>query len=232
MLRSQRATNTGRPADPRRPYALDMLHCAACDKRLTGDTGYYRHREPCLPFVAARSMRSGRGRSNGHAYRKELYEQVVEGLLEEASAGAATMAAVMAEVVRTDGGPDRGRQDRITAERERAMARYLRDRDSAVLDRTMASLDREEAAAEAVQPAAAVPADVAVRYLRDLPETWRKADGGNGRQLLASALFSRIDVLGLREATVHLSEYAVRHGLCSSLPEEFGISVSGRGERI
>jgi len=38
--RAQRATNTGRKADPRRPYALDMLHCAGCGKRLTGDTGY------------------------------------------------------------------------------------------------------------------------------------------------------------------------------------------------
>jgi hypothetical protein len=37
----------------------------------------------------------------------------------------------------------------------------------------------------------------AVRYVRDLPDAWRKAEGGSGRQLLASALFDRIDVLGI-----------------------------------
>ena len=37
--RARRATNTSRPADPRRPYALDMLHCAAC-----GKPAHRRHR--------------------------------------------------------------------------------------------------------------------------------------------------------------------------------------------
>ncbi len=54
---------------------------------------------------------------------------------------------------------------------------------------------------------------------------------GSGRQLLASALFDRIDVLGMQEATVHLSAHAVRHGLAAALPAEVGILVSGRGER-
>ena len=54
-VRARRATNTGRPADPRRPYALDMLHCAACGTRLTGDTGYYRHRDACTAFVGGSS---------------------------------------------------------------------------------------------------------------------------------------------------------------------------------
>ena len=69
------------------------------------------------------------------------------------------------------------------------------------------------------------------RYVRELPETWRKAEGGSGRQLLASALFSRIEVLGIREATVHLSAHAVRHGLAAALPAEMRILVNGRGER-
>ena len=76
-----------------------------------------------------------------------------------------------------------------------------------------------------------VPAEVAVEYLRELPVTWAKATGGTGRQLVADALFERIEVLGLQEATAHLSEHAVRHGFAEALPEEFGISVSGRGER-
>jgi hypothetical protein len=56
-------------------------------------------------------------------------------------------------------------------------------------------------------PIEGVPAEVAVRYVRELPKTWRNAEGGKGRQLLASALFDRIDVLGISEATVHLSAH-------------------------
>ena len=229
--RARRATKTGRPADPRRPYALDMLHCAACGKRITGDTGYYRHREPCAAFVGARPVHRGRGQSPGHAYHREMYEQIVEELLAVASIGAGTIAGVVGEVNRAKPVPDRSAIDRIGRERERAMARYLRDRDAAALDRTMSSLDADGARLEQLDPAEAVPTDVAVRYVRDLPETWRKAEGGPGRQLLASALFDRIDVLGIQEATVHLSAHAVRHGLGAALPEEVGILVNGRGER-
>ncbi len=111
------------------------------------------------------------------------------------------------------------------------MARYLRDRDTAALDATMRRLDGEEAAARQPRVEEGVPADVALRYLRELPETWARRPEARGAQLLADALFERIEVLGLREATAHLSEHAVRHGLAAVLPEEFGISVSGRGER-
>ena len=76
-----------------------------------------------------------------------------------------------------------------------------------------------------------VPAEVAVGYLRELNKTWQEAEGGQGRALLAQALFERIDVLGMKEATVTLTEHASRHGFGAVLPEEFGISVSGRGER-
>ncbi len=230
--RARRATNTSRPADPRRPYALDMLHCAACGKRLTGDTGYYRHREPCAPFVAARPEHHGRGRTLGHAYRRELYEQIVEELLAAASVGAPAIASVVGEVNRAASAPDRSMLDRIARERGRAMARYMQDRDGSRLEQTMNRLDQQQAAAETRERLDEIPADVAVRYVQDLPETWRKAEGGSGRQLLASALFDRIDVLGIQEATVHLSAHAVRHGLAAALPTEVGILVSGRGERI
>ena len=176
--RARRATKTGRPADPRRPYALDMLHCAACGRRLTGDTGYYRHREPCPPFTAARPEHRGRGQSPGHAYRRELYEQIVEGLLAEASLGAGAIAGVVGEVGRAAPAPDRSVPDRIARERERAMARYLRDRDAAALDRTMVGLDREQAAADNRRPTEAIPADVAVR-LR--PGAARDLAQGRGR---------------------------------------------------
>lgn len=231
--RAHRATNSGRPADPRRPYALDMLHCAGCGRRLTGDTGYYRHREPCVPFVTARpAVPRTRGRWNGHAYRKEIYEEIVEGLLGEMSAGAATITAVVAAGGPANAAVDRRELDRIERERTRATTRYLRDRDSARLDAAMRELDRAAEAAHTATVSAAVPADVAVQYLQELPKTWQKADGGTGRQMVASALFDRIEVLGLREATVHLTEHAVRRGVAAALPPELEISVSGRGERI
>jgi hypothetical protein len=68
------------------------------------------------------------------------------------------------------------------------MARYLRDRDASRLEQSMARLDQEQAAAETRERSDDIPADVAVRYVQDLPETWRKAEGGSGRQRLASAL--------------------------------------------
>ena len=231
--RAHRATNTGRKADPRRPYALDMLHCASCGKRLTGDTGYYRHREPCAAFVDARPVAPRtRGRWNGHAYRKELYEEVVEGLLGEVALRAGTLTRVVGVLDGLKPAPDRWELDRIERGRTRATTRYLRDRDMVRLDATMRELDRAAEAAWTPKTADLIPADVAVRYLRELPDTWRAAKGGAGQQLLASALFSRIEILGLREATVHLTEHAVRHGIAAALPEEVGISVSGRGERI
>jgi hypothetical protein len=37
--------------------------------------------------------------------------------------------------------------------------------------------------------------------------------------------------LGMAEATLTLTEHASRHGFGAVLPDEIGISVSGRGER-
>lgn len=95
----------------------------------------------------------------------------------------------------------------------------------------MSRLDREAMLGAAPNPAAPIPTDVAVRYLRDLPTTWRRAEGP-GRAQLARALFARIDVLGLQEATVHLTDHAVRHGFAAALPGELRVLVCGRGERI
>jgi hypothetical protein len=66
--------------------------------------------------------------------------------------------------------------------------------------------------------------------LRDLPGTWRAAADGLEQQMIASAAFRRIDVLGLREATAHLTDDAVRHGVAAALPAEVRISVRGRGK--
>jgi hypothetical protein len=75
------------------------------------------------------------------------------------------------------------------------------------------------------------PAD-AVRYLRELSSTWQAADGGVGRRMLTEALFERIDVRGFRDVTLRLTDEALAHSFGAVLPAEFGISVSGRCERI
>jgi hypothetical protein len=120
----------------------------------------------------------------------------------------------------------------IEAERDHALARYRRDRDAAGLERTMDELDRRERRLSDQDEGGEVPPEVAAGYLMELPDTWRKAEGGRGRQLLAAALFDRIEVLGLREATVHVSAEAARHGLAAALPSELSLPVNGRGERI
>ena len=92
--------------------------------------------------------------------------------------------------------------------------------------------DEEEQEAKEEKVEDGVPAAEAVRYLRDLSETWAAADGGQGRKMLAEALFERIEVRGFREARLHLTDAAIAHGFGAVLPESFAISVSGRGESV
>jgi DNA invertase Pin-like site-specific DNA recombinase len=233
-FRAKRATNAGRPASPSRPYALPMLHCAACGRHLAGDTGYYRHLDPCAPFTAAQPPEMRRGRALGHAYRRERYEAVVGGLLDQVKLGAGTLASVVGELVETGPAVDRLTLARVDRERDAAIARYRRDRDARVLEATMARLDAEEAEARQERTPDAVPAGDAVRYLEQLAETWHELEDepGRGRRMLAEALFERIDVLGFREATVQLTEHAVAHGFAAVIPSRLSLEGKSRGERI
>lgn len=234
-LRATRATNAGRPASPHRAYALSMLHCAACGDRLIGDTDYYRHQAVCADFAASTPdwPAGWHGRRDGKGYRRQLYEAVVAEVLEEVSVGAETLTRVVGLVAASPSSPDRLGLVRIERERDAALAHYRRDRDSAALDRTMARLDTEEREARQVHQAAGVPADVAVGYLRELATTWRHAEGGPGRRMLAEALFERIDARGFREATLRLSETAIAHGFAAVIAERLDLTVGyGRGERI
>jgi hypothetical protein len=95
----------------------------------------------------------------------------------------------------------------------------------------MTRLDAEEREARQERVVDGVPPADAVRYLRELQPTWEAADGGPGRQMLAEALFERIEVRGFREVRLHLTDAAIAHGFRAVLPESFGISVDGRGER-
>jgi hypothetical protein len=51
--------------------------------------------------------------------------------------------------------------------------------------------------------------------------------------MLAETLFSRIEVPGGRETTIHLTDTAVAHGFAAAIPDRLDVTVgNGRGERI
>ena len=233
--RAARATTAGRPASPHRAYALLMLHCAACGVHLIGDTNYYRHPEVCAAFAKATPEwpPGWRGRRDGKGYRRQLYEGVIEQVLERVAVGADTLTRVVGLVAAPPATADQLALARIERERDAALARYRRDRDTAALDATMSRLDREEHEARQPRAADGVPAEVAGAYLRDLAATWRHAAGSPGRRMLAQALFERIEALGFREATLRLTATAIAHGFAAVVPERIELTVGyGRGERI
>jgi len=83
----------------------------------------------------------------------------------------------------------------------------------------MAWLDLEESEARRPSQPDGIPADVAVCYRRELSTTWRKAEGGSGRRMLAEALRTdRRSQLGFREATLRLTGEAIAHGFAAIIP--------------
>lgn len=71
-----------------------------------------------------------------------------------------------------------------------------------------------------------------VRRLRELATTRQKADGGSGGRLLAEALSRQIEVLGSREATIHIADEAVAHGFAAVIRDRLDVTIGyGRGER-
>lgn len=233
--RHRRATNTGRPASPSRPYALRMLTCAACGSRLTGDTNYYRHRDACDAFIAAAPPRppGSRGRRPGMGYRRESVEDLVGALLTKVCVDDTVIADVVSAIGRQAQVPDPVAQARIGQQRDAAVRRYLADRDTRGLEAAMSRLDAEEVQAREVRVVESVPADFVVKSLRNLAVTWTKAAGGLGRRGLAEALFAEIKLLGMTEMEVSLTDSAVARGLGAALPESMTLIVgNGRGERI
>ncbi len=49
--------------------------------------------------------------------------------------------------------------------------------------------------------------------------------------MLTEALCQRIEVRGFQDVTLRLTDEALSNGFGAVLPERFGVSVSGRGER-
>ncbi len=227
----------GRQAYPSRPYALGrLLFCAACGRRLIGDTGRYRHLDPCDAFVGARPdsppARFPLVRVHGHSYAAEVYDRIVPAALAHVAASATVKASVV-ELLGERSAVDTLTLARIQKDRDAALARYVRDRDPGALEAEMARLDAEEA--DALAATRSVDPRTALDYLANLPRLWGDADPER-RQQMAGALFERVDVLGIREATITPSPEAVAHGW----REAWGDTVLrlsdrgdyGRGERI
>lgn len=223
-VRARRATNTGRPAARRRPYALPMLRCAACHRRLSGDTGYYRHRDACPVFLAARP----KGVARGKAYRREWYEAAVGALLRTVSLRADTITRVVAEIVEPASVPNHLALARVSRGRDQAARRYLRDRDSRALEATMARLDVDEHSARNVHPAEGIPAARAVSWLASLAAAWMELrdDDGPERTMLARSLFVALEATGFRELGVRLTPDAIAHGFADVLPSSFVIPAA------
>lgn len=228
-VRERRRTRDGRPPR-RRHYALSMLRCASCGRRLIGDTGRYRHTDPCGAFVAAGVAPKRRARGQhaellGRSYPADVYERLVSELLEGVALGADAITAAIADTRGSE--PDRVALARIDRERDEAVVRYRRTRDAGELERTMARLDVEAELARSVETIEPLPAEEAVAFLRDLPSAWAAATWS--RRALAESLFASVEVLGLRTMRVTPTAAAIDRGLADAFHAR--THVYGRGER-
>jgi hypothetical protein len=207
-----------------------MLRCASCGRRLTGDTGRYRHDEACPAFLAAavRPKRRGRGQHRttpGRGYAAGVYERLVGEVLEGVALGADVITAAVADTRAPE--PDRVALARIERERDQALERYRRTRDAGELERTMTRLDTEAELARAADVVEPLQPAEAVAYLHDLPRLW--ADAPASRRALAEALFESVEVLGLRTMRIEPTAAAVDRGLADAFQAR--TAGYGRGER-
>ena len=131
--------------------------------------------------------------------------------------------------------PDELTLARIEREREEASQSLAKTRDVAAWQATMARLDAEQQVARQPRQQQRMAPDEVVAYLRSLPSLW--ADSGpEGRQALASALFTKLEVEGYTKMRYELTPDAVTLGLGAAVPAqtETGGHTGGfgRGERI
>lgn len=200
-LRAARNARGGRPA-VRRVYALPMLRCEACHRRLVGDSGRYRHLDPCPEFSAARRKTTYRNRlvrAKGYSQPVDLYEGWMVRALDATALSARDLTQAAAAHRADQPRIDEVAVRRIERERQAALARYARDRDTAALEREMNRLDAALAATE--RRVETYPWAEVLAVLRDLPGMWRDLDAA-GRRQLAEVHVASIRVLGARKMTV------------------------------
>ena len=123
---------------------------------------------------------------------------------------------------------------RIEHQREKASQRLAKTRDIGAWQATMLRLDAEaEIARQPRQDRRLAPTDV-VGYLRSLPAMWANS-GPEGRRVLATALFARIEVEGYQRMEYELTPEAIKLGLSGALPAILEVNCQigefGRGER-
>jgi DNA invertase Pin-like site-specific DNA recombinase len=225
-------------------YAL-RLRCAGCGKYLFGDVGRYRHPPPtCEAFLAAKPVvrcRRSRNRDQidtrikGHSYPQGWYEDAVGELLGKVGElGDHAMSEIVRLYGEDEGRPDELALARIDREREEASQRLAKTRDIAAWQATMSRLDAEQQVARQPRHQRRLePAEV-VAYLRSLPSLWNDA-GPEGRQALAAALFTKLEVEGYQRMRYELTADAVDLGLGAALPAQLETGGHtggfGRGER-
>ena len=224
----------------KRNYPL-RLRCTGCERFLYGDVGRYRHPAPtCEAFIAAtptvrRRYSTGHDkRVQGHSYPQEWYERAIGNLLEQV--GGVDDVSITEAVRLYHDRParvDEATLARVGREREEAGRRLAKTRDVLTWQRDMAQLDAEEQAARQPTEAGRLSSGEVVSYLRSLPALWADA-GPDGRQVLATALFARTDVLG-EQMVYELTPDAIELGLAAALPAVFELTCTigefGRGER-
>ncbi len=211
-VQDRRAARTsrrpGRPAR-RATCLLPMLECASCGQRPIGDSGRYRHRDPCPAFEAAasrprRPVRGQHRRAPGRSHAQHAYERIVPLVLERVRLGAEDIAATV------------------------ALVRYRRTRDAAELEAAMRRLDAEEhTARHAVERAPLTAAEV-VAYLRDLPRLWAGGEP-RGARALAEALSARVRAFGISRIEIEPTEAAVERGLAEAFGVDEVVMVGARG---
>jgi hypothetical protein len=130
--------------------------------------------------------------------------------------------------------PDELTLARIEREREEASQRLAKTRDVAAWQATMARLDAEQQVARQPRQQQRMAPDEVVAYLRSLPTLWNDA-GPEGRQALASALFTKLEVEGYTKMRYELTPDAATLGLGAALPAQLETGGHtggfGRGER-
>ena len=98
----------------------------------------------------------------------------------------------------------------------------------------MARLDAEQQVARQPRQHQRMAPDEVVAYLRSLPSLWNDA-GPEGRQALASALFTKLEVEGYTKMRYELTPDAATLGLGTALPAQLETGGHtggfGRGER-
>jgi DNA invertase Pin-like site-specific DNA recombinase len=206
-VRAARNARGGRPS-VRRTYTLPMLRCASCGRGLIGDSGRYRHLEPCPEFTTARPRQVNHNRlirTPGHSYRKDRYESLIPSVLRQVGwqLDAAQLAEGAAEFSTMAAPIDEVGLRRVESARERALTAYRSHRDGKRLEADMTRLDAEDLRIRSVQTDMPSWSEV-LAVLRDAPAMW-EALSDAGRRRMAGELFESIDALGMRQLTVNFA---------------------------